>query len=70
MSRHVVASAGWEVTPYSEGTKYPTFGYETTTPAAPLVIEASTVGDAPGRPASVMLTYTKAKAGFGNAKVT
>ncbi|KAI8475679.1 MAG: SGNH hydrolase-type esterase domain-containing protein [Monoraphidium minutum] len=69
MSRYVVQDDGWKMTAFDKGTKYPTFGFETSTPGTPLVIEASTAGSGT-RPASVMITYTKAKAGFGNAKVT
>lgn len=57
--------------PYDGGGKYPTFGYETTTPNAPLVLAVDTAkGAMPGSALGVVLTYTKAKTGFGDAKVT
>lgn len=37
MSSYVAKSAGWAVVAYDKGTKYPTYGFETTTQGAPLV---------------------------------
>ncbi|GBF91596.1 hypothetical protein Rsub_04336 [Raphidocelis subcapitata] len=70
MSTYVAESAGWAVVPYDKGTKYPTFGFETATPGAPLVLELDTTASPPANASGVILTYTKAHTGFGNAKVT
>ena len=70
MSRYVVASEGWEVVGFDKGTRYPTYGYETTTPGKPLVLELDTTTTRAGEGAGVVLTYTKGKTGYGNATVT
>jgi hypothetical protein len=71
MTRYVVGDAGWTLTTYLNGNKYPTYGYETTTLGNPLTFEVDTSSPGPvGAGTSVMLTYTKAKAGYGNATVT
>lgn len=66
----VVSSDGWQLVPFSDGTRYPTFGYETVTPGAPLVIEVDTRGATPDTAAGVVITYTKAQTGFGTAKIS
>jgi hypothetical protein len=70
MSQYVVSDASWSVVPFDKGTRFPTFGYETTTPDAPLVLEVDTTSPQPDVGAGVILTYTKAKEGFGTAKIT
>jgi hypothetical protein len=71
MTKYVEQSAGWSIVAFDKGTKYPTYGYETTTPGAPLVLEVDTTPKPPAaHAAGVVLTYTKAKSGFGDATVT
>ncbi|KIZ07114.1 hypothetical protein MNEG_0835 [Monoraphidium neglectum] len=70
MTRFVIASQGWAVVSYDDGGQhFPTFGYETTTPGVPLVLQVDTTTPA-GGVRGVVLTYTKAKTGFGDAQVT
>ena len=58
--------------PYSDGAgRFPTYGYETSVKGAPLVLQVDTSkGALPGSALGVVLTYTKAQSGYGNAKVT
>jgi hypothetical protein len=69
MSRHVVSSDSWSVVAFDKGTRFPTFGYESSTPGKPLVLEVDTTSPIPGGSAGVVLTYTKGKEGYGRGKI-
>ncbi|KAI8469583.1 MAG: SGNH hydrolase-type esterase domain-containing protein [Monoraphidium minutum] len=73
MKDYVASSDGWSLVEYDgPGMKYPTYGYETTQTGKPLVLQVDTTtpGGPAGAAAGVVLTYTKAQTGFGNAKIT
>jgi len=70
MSQYVLNSDSWQVVAFDKGTKYPTFGYETTSPGKPLVLQVDTTSPIPGGSAGVVVTYTKGKDGYGRAKIT
>lgn len=70
MSQLVVKSDSWQMVPFTEGTRFPTFGYETSTPGAPLTFEVdTTVGGVRGGTPGVIITHTKAQSGLGTATV-
>ena len=70
MSTYVVQSDGWQLVAYDKGTKYPTYGYETTSTGKPLVFEVDTTTPDARRGAGVILTYTKQQSGIGRARVS
>ena len=70
MSRHVVQADGWQLVAFDKGTRFPTYGYETSSAGKPLVLEVDTTTARAGEGAGVLLTYTRGKTGYGNATVT
>ncbi|GBF91603.1 hypothetical protein Rsub_04343 [Raphidocelis subcapitata] len=71
MTAYVKNSIGWAIIPFEDNAKYPTFGYETTTVGAPLVLEVDTtksVNKSAG--AGVVISYTKGKTGYGNMTIS
>lgn len=70
LTKYVVSDSSWAVVPFDKGTRFPTFGYETATVGAPLVLEVDTAAGAGPGGAGVVLTYTRANSGMGNTTVT
>jgi hypothetical protein len=70
MSQYVVADDSWSIVSFDKGTRFPTYGYETTAPGVPLVLQVDTTSPNPNVGAGVILSYTKAQTGFGTAKIT
>jgi hypothetical protein len=70
MSEFVKSSIGWNLVSYDGGKGFPTWGYETTTPAQPMVLQVDTTTANATQGAGVVITYTRAGRGIGAAKVT
>eukprot|EP00879_Flechtneria_rotunda_P000482 GHRR01000584.1.p1 GENE.GHRR01000584.1~~GHRR01000584.1.p1 ORF type:complete len:500 (+),score=138.46 GHRR01000584.1:302-1801(+) len=69
LTQYIVSDAGWQPAQSQQNTRYPTDGYETTTPSAPLTLEVDTTS-ADGRPVNVFLVYTAGQTGYGDAQIT
>jgi hypothetical protein len=67
LEKYVVADKGWTLVATKD--KYPTFGYETTTPDVPLTVAVNTAL-AGTRNASLSFTYTRAQKGYGGMMIT
>ena len=65
----VQPSSAWTMVAAPPGAKYPTYGYETTTPSSPLTLVVDTTTP-DGRGAGISLVYVKAQSGYGTMDVT
>jgi len=70
MAKYISSSENWQLVSLDQGAKFPTFGYETTSVGSPLVLEVDTTTTNPKVGRSVVITYTKAKNGYGVAKIS
>lgn len=69
MTEFIVSDAGWRQMQNTDNPRYPTDGYETTSPGQPLSFQVDTTSP-DGRPVTVFFLYTRAQSGIGTAQIT
>ncbi|KAF6266245.1 SGNH hydrolase-type esterase domain-containing protein [Scenedesmus sp. NREL 46B-D3] len=69
MTKFIVDDMTWSEAQNDDNLRYPTDGYETTTPNQPLTFEVDTTSP-DGRPVTVFFLYTRAQTGIGSAMIS